>query len=81
MPKVEVVNGVELKMDGVSCRLFGVSLPQNDEVANKAKRFLKMNTYSLVFSRPGLDETGHVWFHRNQTYSCKFYRTDRRQFD
>ncbi len=39
MPKVEVVNGVELKMDGVSCRLFGVRLPQNDELANKAKRF------------------------------------------
>ena len=39
MPKVEVVSGVELKMDGVSCRLLGVSLPQNDEVANKAKRF------------------------------------------
>ncbi len=26
--------------------------------------------FIVVLSRSGLDETGHVWFHRNQTYFC-----------
>ena len=33
----------------------------------------------LPKSRPSLDETWHVWFHRNQTYSCELRKTGRNQ--
>src|SRR5450432_3443659 len=42
MPKVTVVSGCELIIDGVRCRLFGVQLPKDAAQAASAKQFLEL---------------------------------------
>lgn len=42
MPKVTVLSGNELEIDGVRCRLFGVQVPTDAETAKRAKRFLEL---------------------------------------
>jgi hypothetical protein len=52
MPKVTVINGYELMIDGVRCRLFGVQLPKDVAQAASAKRFLELyiKDYGSYFS-------------------------------
>jgi hypothetical protein len=52
MPKATVVNGCELMIDGVRCRLLGVRLPKDATQAASAKRFLElyMKDYGDYFS-------------------------------
>jgi hypothetical protein len=64
--KITVLNGCELVIDGVRCRLFGIRLPKDDALAARAKRFLELyvkyygndvfvyNTNHPVSSRDGV---------------------------
>ena len=72
MPKVRVVSGCELLIDGVRCRLFGVQLPKDAAQAASAKRFLEFyiknygdyfsiyNTDNPVSSKDGVPL---IWLH------------------
>lgn len=42
MPRVTVSSGNELIIDGIRCRLFGVKLPKDINIAARAKRFLEL---------------------------------------
>jgi hypothetical protein len=71
MPRVTVLSGNELMIDGIRCRLFGVKLPQDIKIAARAKRFLELyvkiygryysiyNTNSPVSSNDGVPL---IWF-------------------
>jgi hypothetical protein len=52
MPKVAVLSGCELKIDGIQCRLFGVRDSKDAETAKRAKRFLELylQTFGGYFS-------------------------------
>jgi hypothetical protein len=52
MPKVAVLSGCELKIDGIRCRLFGVRDSKDAETAKRAKRFLElyMQTFGDYFT-------------------------------
>jgi hypothetical protein len=71
MPRVTVLSGNELMIDGIRCRLFGVKFPQDIKIAGHAKRFLELyvksygryysiyNTNSPVSSNDGVPL---IWF-------------------
>lgn len=52
MPKVTVLSGNELEIDGIRCRLFGVRIPTDAETAKRSKRFLElyMETFGQYYT-------------------------------
>jgi hypothetical protein len=52
MPRVTVLSGNELMIDGIRCRLFGVKLPQDIKITARAQRFLELyvKSYGRYYS-------------------------------